>query len=88
MIRLWNKLLLVDVSRLTRNVFVWDFENQKGWCQQVKEQFISVDLLDVYLDKRNCDLRLVESRLFETRQDQWRERLITKPKKRIFCLTI
>ena len=86
MIRLWNKLLLMDESRLTRNVFDWDYENQKGWCLQVKELFISIGLLDVYLEKRNCDLRLVESRLFETRQNQWKEMLITNPKLRTYRL--
>ena len=86
MVRLWNRLLLLDSNRLTRKTFDWDYGISKGWSKDIKQIFLSINLSHIFENKSVCDLRLVEKRLFENRQIEWKGLIETKPKLRTYIL--
>lgn len=39
MIRMWDRLVKMDDSRLTKRVFLWDYNHHQGWCSDMKKVF-------------------------------------------------
>ncbi len=52
MLRLWNKLIHMDDSRLTKKVFLYDYNLCKeNWSHEMKLIFGKVEQLDVLIIK-------------------------------------
>ena len=41
MLRLWNKFITMDGSRLVKNIFNWDKQLKRGWRKNVNDVFCS-----------------------------------------------
>ena len=48
MIRMWDRLVNTDNSRLTKRVFLWDYNQPHGWCSDMKKIFSSIGLNNLY----------------------------------------
>ena len=48
MIRMWDRLVKMDDNRLTKRVFLWDYNQQHGWCSDMKKFFSSIGLNNLY----------------------------------------
>ena len=48
-IRFWNRLINMRDSRLTKQVFLADYnQNSKNWCSEIEKIFDSVNCLTIF----------------------------------------
>ena len=53
-LRLWNRLLKMSENRLTRRIFIWDYNKcRNNWCHEVRNILKSIDFGDKYLNALN-----------------------------------
>ena len=72
MIRFWNRLINMPDSRLTKQVFLADFNrNINNWCSEIEQIFDSVNCLVIFQERITCDLLLFESKLKFNLQNEW-----------------
>ena len=48
MIRMWARLIRMDDNRLTKRVFLWDYNQQHGWCSELKKILSYIGLSNLY----------------------------------------
>ena len=77
--RFWNRLLNMEDSRLTKQIFNWDYVNQRGWCQYIKHLLIQLDLECVFSEKPTIDIDRVKIKL-NFMQEQWSNEMHNKHK--------
>ena len=82
--RFWNRLLNMEDSRLTKQIFNWDYTNQRGWCQDIKHLLIQLDLECVFSEKLCIDIDKVKIKLNDLMQEQWSNEMHNKPKLRTY----
>ena len=85
-VRLWNRLLLMNNDRITKKIFEWDFTKKKGWCSEVAKIFDVMGIKNKCLEKQFCDLRFVKSKIIDIMGTQWKSELLEKPKLRTYRL--
>ena len=85
-VRLWNRLLLMNDDRITKRIFLWDYTQTNGWCKEVSKIFSEMDLINKFSDKQFCDLRMVKSKITDIMAGQWKSELEQKPKLRTYRL--
>ena len=87
MIRYWNRFLDMDNTRLTKRVFLWDYDQRnQSWCNEVLKIFTSIDLHDIYRYKLTCDISIIEMKLMTNLEKQWRIDMKKMPKLRTYVL--
>jgi len=87
MLRLWNRLIYMDDSRLTKKVFLYDYDQCKdNWCFEMKLLFDKVEQLDVFNNKRSCNIEHTQMKNINLVNDEWKNNLYTKPKLRTYVL--
>ena len=90
MLRLWNRLVTLDIGRLTQHVFVNDFymaqENTSNWCFRIWEILNKLGQEEVFYNRSTCDLKLCEQGLYKLQEDKWRRTLLQEPKLRFYRL--
>ncbi len=73
LIKLWNHFLHLDVNRLHRKIFEWDYSAVgTSWSSEVKNILEDSNLTHVFEDKIVCDLNECETRL---RENVYRDRM-------------
>ena len=82
--RFWNRLLNMEDSRLTKQIFNWDYANQRGWCQDIKHLLIQLDLECVFSEKLCIDIDKAKIKLNDLMQEQWSNEMHNKPKLRTY----
>ena len=68
MIRLWNRLLKLKGSRLTKRIFDYDYNRSSivnNWCSQVKNILTDFNQIDKFQNKEQCNLLELEKHLLE-----------------------
>ena len=84
-IRLRNRLIKIDNSRLTKTIFLWDSEQtQSSWCQNVKEIFSKLDFDNEYNLKQIVDIEKAKTNLFKLAEHEWKQDVESKPKLRLY----
>ena len=88
-IKLWNRILSMPESRLTRKVLLWDHRHnkQRTWCGDVKQIMSQTGFLDVFNDMRICDndvLKCIHTKLMNSYIDEWKKDLYNQPKLRTY----
>ena len=87
MLRLWNKLVSLDNTRLTRKLFDFDYSNADlvgNWCSEIREVFQRIDLSELYIHKMHADTNDVKNRLINFHAISWPEKLNYSPKLRTY----
>ncbi len=56
LIRYLNRLAKVDDDRLTKQVFISDYQNGGTWCDHVKKILYNIGMNDIYDTLSPCDL--------------------------------
>ena len=82
--RFWNRLFNMEDFRLTKQIFYWDFVNQRGWTQDIRHLLIQLDLEYAFSEKIIIDMNLVKSKLNELMYEQWSNEVHNKPKLRTY----
>ena len=85
MLRLWNRLVKLDHTRITRCIFEWDLQNfnSNSWCGKIWNIFDMLNLYEVF-ENGEVNLYDIRSKLKVIMQDTWCENLAYKPKLRTF----
>ena len=84
MFRLWNRLIRMEDSRLTKKVFYWDYSMQGVWCSQIDSLCEMLGINHVFLNLLTLNIKEIERKLFEYTENLWLERLTTFPKLRTY----
>ena len=58
--RFWNRWLYMEEYRLTKQIFNWNYVNQRGWCQDIKHLLIQLDLEYALSEKLSIDIDRVK----------------------------
>jgi hypothetical protein len=77
----------MKTGRLTKAVFEMEYAkcNIGTWCSKVKQIFRDVGLLEVYNEKRECDLVYCKNKLENNFSQLWAKELKKKSKLRLYC---
>jgi hypothetical protein len=85
MIRLWNRIVKMNNSRLTRKIFDYDYRsNGNTWCSEIKQILCEVNLSAHYDTKTAADLKEVEDILFSKYKEEWSNNIKTVSKLRTY----
>ena len=95
MVRLWYRFLVMNPSRLTKKIFLWDYDlacqGAKNWCSEVRSilnvsniEFIKE--IGVNTPKLNDMLKNVETSLKNEYITKWRDDVDSTPKLRTYKL--
>ncbi len=87
MMRFWNRVLMMDESRLTRKIFEYDYVKCKdNWCAQMKKLFYKLDERDIFNNKSMCDIENLSIINMNQSTTEWADKLDGKPKLRTYIL--
>ena len=79
-LRLWNRLILMDGSRLTKRVFNFDYESeQTNGCKDVRDILDKLDLMEYYENKTCIDISLASDRIYNFYANSWPEKCLNVP---------
>ena len=86
MLRLWNRLIKLDKTRITRCIFEWDLQNfnSESWCGKIWNVFDVLNLHEVFENGEEVNLSHIRSKLDSIIQNIWCEKLAYKPKLRTY----
>ena len=84
MIRFWNRLINMDNSRLTKQIFNWDYECKTGWNKEIENVFTQLNLDEYFIHKRVCSLDAALNQIQIISSEKWVEELASKPKLRTY----
>ena len=73
-IRLWNRLVDMNDDRLTKKVFVYDFNKNTNsiWCSEVKSILEKIGLRTrCFQNMIKCDITVCEQSLFDNYCNEW-----------------
>ena len=69
MIRLWNRLIKMEDSRLTKKVFLWDHALCKNnWSEEILKIFTKIEFVDIFYNKDVLDIDFIQEKLSEKMQ--------------------
>ncbi len=77
-IRLWNRLVTMNASRLTKKVFLWDMNehihsNKSNFSANVKQILCELGQRDAYRMRSQVDLDLMKKQVLEKEELSWSE---------------
>ncbi len=85
MLKLWNHILHLDVNRLPRKIFEWDYSAvRSSWSSEVENILEDLNLTHVFEDKIVCDLNECETQLRDNECREWESEVQSKPKLRMY----
>ena len=86
MLRLWNKSITMDDSRLVKKIFNWDKQLKRGWSKNAYDVFRSLNCEDFFIENHIIDLNFVRSTLHELYCNNWKNTVACVPKLRTYIL--
>ena len=85
MIRFWNRLVSMDSSRLTKKIFDWDHSlSKQNWSDNILQILQNSNLEHIFYNKTQCDLEIISEKLWVNMENQWKNKIETKPKLRTY----
>ena len=89
MLRLWNRMMKLDSERLTKKVFMWDWNRRKSvgnWSSDVYNIFQDLGMLNVYRDLSTINIATAKIKLHESCRQNWKVEILNVPKLRTYCI--
>ncbi len=73
MLRFWNRVLNMNESRLTRNMFEYDYKrSKKNWCNDMKQLFNILSKMSIFEKKTSCNIRELQICNHYIWKDKWK----------------
>ena len=88
MVRLWNRLLIMDDNRITKTISLWSPRNENMWAREIKNIFEMLDLGICYESVSMCDFNSVQNKIHSLGVRNWEEEIIIKPKLKTYITFI
>ncbi len=77
----------MDATRLTRKVVETDYRICKNnWSSEIKQLIKKVNNIDIYHNKRTCDIHEMQNSRHKVFTDKWLNDIQLKPKLRTYIL--
>ena len=71
-VRLWNRLVKMDSSRLTKPFFEWDWLIRRNNClSDIRSTFLKVDSDTHFYNQDQFDFKSLKERVWELAQEEW-----------------
>jgi hypothetical protein len=87
-IKLWNRLVSMSDHRLTKKVFIWDYNmskrNVKCWSHQVLKILESCQLTSLWQSQSLVDISVCRAHLLAAYMAKWRDNIGSMPKLRLY----
>ena len=84
MLRLWNRLIKMDSSRITKKVFLWDYEKcTANWSNDIREILGLINMQNHFTSKTLVNTKHIKE-LFMVKTEDWKLDLESKPKIRVY----
>lgn len=85
MICYWNRLINLPDTRLTKKVFLWDYDLlNNNWCNELQSILESLNMLSNFQNKDVCNINNVKDELFKLCEHDWKNAVKSKPKLRTY----
>ena len=86
MVRFWNRLVNMSSERLTKRIFLWDYQlNSNNWSSNVKYILEASHNIVNFKLKRECEIDNVRRALTEQFMNEWKQHMLQKPKLRTYA---
>ena len=86
-IRYWNRLIRMSNNRLTKKIFLYDYNiKHNNWSSEIENILESVNLLNIFQTKIMCDISVFESKIRENLHNIWYDEIKKMPKLRTYVL--
>ena len=76
MLKLWNRLVQMDNDRLTKKVFLYDYQNArqgvKNWCYELQSLLESILKPECFRERSICDILSAKEILLEHQKRKWK----------------
>ena len=84
--RYWNKLILMEPTRLTKQMFIYDYQGKfkRSYCNEVMTMLDSVNLKHIYDNQLAIPLGLLKQKMLSKNNQVWAESIQRKPKLRFY----
>ncbi len=84
-LRLWNRLTVMDPERLLKKIFLWDKEqhasnNKTNFCAQAKQILIAIGKGESYYKSEPIDIDSAKNTIVSLEKSQWTDNVKDKPK--------
>ena len=87
MIRFWNRLVKLNDDRLTKRVFLWDYEiNHNNWSSEIQNILEICNELHAFYSMSEVSLETIGSKLSTYYAQLWSEKCCSLPKLRTYIL--
>jgi hypothetical protein len=85
MLRYWNRLLAMKNSRLTKQIFAWEYSNgRENWCSELLEMFKDLNIEFLYENFMPCNIKLATNQFIHLENIEWKKAIVDKPKLRLY----
>ena len=85
MIRLWNRLISFDDSRITKQVLIHDLNNRgNNWSKEIKQISIDVGMIEYFENMLPMPVEEIKMLLYENQKNAWKENIVNVPKLRTY----
>ncbi len=86
MIRFWNRMILMDDSRLTKKVFNYDIKCGKlNWSSEIAKIMNKCNLEDSFTQRKFCEIKTVKEKLITLFKAEWINDISKYPKLRTYA---
>ena len=82
---LWNMLVKMDETRLTKRVFLWCFDNpENNWCGNIRKIAETLHKQQIYNTKSIFNIGEIQKQCIELMSIEWKHEILMKPKLRTY----
>ena len=87
MLRFWNRLNAMDDNRLTKRVFMFDYQKcSNNWSSEIQSICSMFGTNENFINKTLCDFTEIKCIAKRLNEQEWREAIANKPKLRTYRL--
>jgi hypothetical protein len=89
MFRYWNRLMKMELHRITKKFFTWDFDKRRStgnWNSDIFKVFAKLNIVEMYNNLVEVDLEFIKEKLHENEKQKWAAHIVQAPKLRTYCL--
>ena len=84
-LRLYNQIVSMSDSRLTRVIMEWDIISHGEWTRNIERLMGSIESVHCFEAREPIDIAAAQEHLLKQYQDNWKRELTKKPKLRTYC---